>query len=388
MKFQQEIQTQNQIQNQNDRIILVISDLHLGAGNLINGQKNHLEDFYFDRELLQFLEYYSSAEYENSNIELVINGDFLDFLATPFVKFFDDEFWSERASIEKLKLILNAHPLVIKELVTFISKPNKKVTYIIGNHDAEMIFNQVRELFLEQFPTQSREKIHFVIFDTHYSPVKEILIKHGHQYEPAHYNNPKKSLIKTTSNENFFLPPWGTYYVTKIINKFKAERAFINSIRPVRTFIIHGLLFDTLFTIRFIFANIYYFFMVIFLNYFRKKRNLSLREVIRHSWNEIQLFQDYEEITRDEFSKNPNLKVLIVGHTHIPGYRTYINGNTFINTGSWTKMFNMDFTKRQDGRKLTYALISIREGPWPQCSIAPELLVWEGHRNLPYSNFY
>ncbi|MBF0297595.1 MAG: metallophosphoesterase [Oligoflexia bacterium] len=384
MKFQQEIQNENENKNENEKLILVISDLHLGAGNLINGQKNHLEDFYFDYELEEFLQYYSSNEYKDFPVELVINGDFLDFLSIPFVKFFDDEFWSERASIEKLKLILKAHQKVIKELVGFISEANKKITYIVGNHDAEMIFSKVRELFLQEFPPVVREKINFIIFENNYFPIKEILIKHGHQYEPAHYNNPQKSIIKTTSGESYFLPPWGTYYVTKIINKFKAERSFINSIRPVHTFIIHGLLFDTLFTIRFLFANFYYLFMVIFLNYFRKKRHLSLKEVLRHSWDEIQLFHDYEEITRDEFIKNPHIKVLIVSHTHVPGFRTFIDGTTFINTGSWVKMFNLDFTKRQDGRKLTYALITTKENKL----IRPTLLVWEGHRNLPYSNFY
>jgi len=79
------------------KLVLVISDLHLGAGKQLRGRRNLLEDFHFDNELIDFLNYHSSDEYENKPVELVINGDFLDFLAVPYVEFFDDEFWSEEA---------------------------------------------------------------------------------------------------------------------------------------------------------------------------------------------------------------------------------------------------------------------------------------------------
>ena len=85
-----------------DKTILVISDIHLGAGEIVNGKRNLLEDFHYDKELIEFLDYYSRGFYSEKEVELIINGDFLDFLAVPFVEFFDDEFWSEEAALEKL----------------------------------------------------------------------------------------------------------------------------------------------------------------------------------------------------------------------------------------------------------------------------------------------
>ena len=133
--------------NKVQKTILVISDLHLGAGIQVNGRKNPLEDFNSDKELVDFLNYYSSDKFVSQEVELIINGDFFDLLAVPYVKYFDDEFWSEKAALEKLELILKAHPEVMDALKEFLSKKNKKIVYIIGNHDAELVFESLKERF-------------------------------------------------------------------------------------------------------------------------------------------------------------------------------------------------------------------------------------------------
>ena len=100
------------------------------------GQVNNLEDFNFDQELVQFFQYYSSGDYKGQEVEVIINGDFIDFLAVPYVSYFDDKFWSAKASVEKLKIVIDAHLEVFNEMKRFIGQENKKITYIIGNHDA------------------------------------------------------------------------------------------------------------------------------------------------------------------------------------------------------------------------------------------------------------
>ena len=67
--------------NNVQKVILVISDLHLSAGKMIKGKRNLLEDFHYDNELVDFLNYYSMGDYKDIPVELVINGDFFDFLA-------------------------------------------------------------------------------------------------------------------------------------------------------------------------------------------------------------------------------------------------------------------------------------------------------------------
>lgn len=140
------------------KTILVISDLHLGAGLIVNKRKNFLEDFHYDKELIEFIEYHGSMHYQEREVELIINGDFLDLLAVPFVPYFDDEFWSESAALEKLKLIVKAHPEVFEALRNFLTFPNNRLVYILGNHDAELVFESLRQYIIDLFPKDDQHK--------------------------------------------------------------------------------------------------------------------------------------------------------------------------------------------------------------------------------------
>ena len=146
-----------------NKTILVISDLHLGAGANFNGKRNFLEDFHHDRELVEFLDYYSTGSYKSRTVELIINGDFFDFLAVPFVPYFADEFWSESAALDKLKIILKAHPEVIDAMDRFLNQKNKKMVYIIGNHDGELVFDKVRNHFIQTLSDTAREHFSFYL---------------------------------------------------------------------------------------------------------------------------------------------------------------------------------------------------------------------------------
>lgn len=371
------------------KLILVISDLHLSAGKTIKGKRNLLEDFHYDNELVDFLNYYSAGDYENVEVELVINGDFLDFLAVPYVEFYDDEFWSETAALAKLRMIMNAHLGVLEALKRFLSKPLKKVVYIIGNHDAEFVFDSLKDEFLTFFGEFRKNIILSNSISTHV-PVKGVCIQHGHQYERAHEFDQENSVIETLHGEKYFIPPWGSYYVTNVINKYKQERSFINSVRPIKHFIIHGILFDTFFTIRFILSNFYYFFMVRFWHFYMTKK--SLRQVFENIFRELELFQDYETLTRQFFDKNSQSRVLIVGHTHNPSLRIYNDGTVFINTGTWTRMVNLDLGKWSHHNVLTYAKIVVKAHDYEiedfDKNVEVDLKHWLGINNFPYSEYH
>lgn len=377
-----------------EKTIIVISDLHLGAGLNVNNRRNFLEDFHYDKELIEFIEYYSSGHYLDREVELIINGDFFDLLAVPFVKYFDDEFWSEKASMDKLKMILEAHAGVMDALNDFISYPNNRVVYILGNHDAELVFESLRDYLLAQFSEKDRFKFRILLNDeTVYIPEEGIVLKHGHEYEMAHQYSVKDCIATDINHNKYFIPPWGSYYVTRVINKFKEGRDYINAVRPVNKFIINGIIYDPLYTFRFIFANFYYFMMVRFVMIF--KQNKKLAEVFNHVKNEVQLFQNYESLTEEFVTSDENIKALIVGHTHDPIFREYDDGSIFINTGTWTKMYNLDFGKNFHGAKLTFAKIDVKEKITPTEGesvgrfdhLEINLNEWRGRSDLPFREF-
>jgi len=375
--------------NKSKKIILVISDLHLGAGDEVNGRRNNLEDFQSDQELVQFIDYYSTGEYLNKEIELVINGDFVDLLAVPYIKYFDDEYWSEKAALEKLDLILKAHPEVMEALARFLSTKHKKIVYIIGNHDAELLFDSLKKRFVSEFPENLRDQVIIKNELNLYNPAPGIYIQHGHEYESLHTFDEKSSLVESSKGEKYFIPPWGSYYVTHVVNKYKQERDHVNAVRPVRNFIIHGLLFDTFFIIRFLIANAYFYFMIRFLRYYRLK--LGWKNILKDVVSELTLFQDYETLTRSFFSEKKDSKVLIVGHTHEPIYREYSDGTIFINTGTWTRMVNLDLSHDMNGTALTYAKIQIYNNDYDMSdfskSVDVSLNKWVPKTDLPFEEF-
>lgn len=372
------------------KLILVISDLHLGAGAVVEGRRNALEDFHSDQELVDFMNYYSTGEYANTEVELIINGDFLDLLAVPYVKYFDDEYWSEKASLEKLEMVLKAHPEVMQSMQNFLKQKNKSIVYIIGNHDSELVFDSLQERFLKEFDEESRKKITLSRDITTYEPAKGVYLQHGHEYELAHQFDPNDTIVESSKGEKYFIPSWGSYYVTHVVNKYKQERHHANAVRPIRNFLIHGMIFDTFFTLRFMIANFYYFMMVRFLHYYRLK--LGWKKIIEESLNQLTLFQDFEDITRDFFKEYSDAKVLIVGHTHEPVFREFKDGTKFINTGTWTRMVNLDLGRSPHETLLTYAKVQINKRDYELAEfddvVQVDLHKWVPKTDLPYESAF
>src|SRR5438046_10672989 len=119
------------------RPILVISDLHIASGPLDDCDEelqSHFESFIED--LCSRV----------SDLELVLNGDFLDFVqAEPWAGFdlesVSDEgvplCFTEEQSIAKLESIYSAHTSVFKALRGFLeARTGNLVTVLPGNHDA------------------------------------------------------------------------------------------------------------------------------------------------------------------------------------------------------------------------------------------------------------
>lgn len=371
------------------KFAIIISDLHLGAGVQYNGRRNLLEDFHFDQEFVEFLKYYSTNEYADAEVELIINGDFLDLLAVPFVKYFDDEFWSEKAGLEKLKICCEAHPEAMEALDKFLSAKGKSLNYILGNHDCELVFDSLKEYFLSLFKEENQKKITINNENVLYSPVKGVYIQHGHEYEIAHQYDPMDTTITSQTGEKYFIPSWGSYYVTHVVNKYKQEKEHINAVRPIKNFLIHGFIFDTFFTIRLIIANVYFFIMMRFMQYF--KSNGGWKGAITNLAKELELFQDFETLTQEFFEEHDDAKVLIVGHTHKPTYSVNSDNNVFINTGTWTRMIGLDLEYDSFGISLTYALISIENDDFEvddfDKNVEVVLNKWVGKNEFPFEQY-
>jgi UDP-2,3-diacylglucosamine pyrophosphatase LpxH len=371
-----------------DRIKVIISDCHLSGGKIFEGALNPHEDFFFDDEMCDFFRYFSTGEYgENAwgpvEVELFINGDFFDFLNVPYEGEFEDVI-TEDISLYKAKAIIDGHPKVMAALKDFASKPGKKITYMIGNHDADLFFPKVRETIIRTWDAKGQcpsENVSIIADQDRVNWEGGVEIHHGNQFEAVHVLNFEKPLLEAYNDKPVLNIPWGSFYVLKIVNRLKVERQYLDKVRPIRVFILIGLLFDPWFTLKYVFLTSFYFLKTRFV--YSPKRRSSIKVTAKilkeHSGS---LLQDLEYEARALLTEKPEIKTVIFGHTHKPMNKIWPDGKQYINTGTWTRMVNLDLQNLGRQYSLTFALVRLRDG-----AASCELRQWNGEVG-PHRVFY
>jgi UDP-2,3-diacylglucosamine pyrophosphatase LpxH len=234
-----------------DRKIFIISDVHVGAGRLDDCDAEldgHLCDFF--REL---------AAREEA-VELVINGDFLEFIQAPpwqgrelESKTLDKTplcFTAEQSRL-KLEEICKAHSPIFHGLGYFLGvKSENRLTILPGNHDADFFWEGVRESFLDKVCQPgggTRGQVDFVLEQV-YRPADApgVWIEHGHQYDPVNAfmvgGEPKWSrenppILKDRHGEERLLECVGTRLLIKYLNKIDYDYPFVDNVKPLGKFI-------------------------------------------------------------------------------------------------------------------------------------------------------
>jgi UDP-2,3-diacylglucosamine pyrophosphatase LpxH len=365
------------------KVKFVISDCHLSAGRFFEGQLNPHEDFHFDDEMCELFEHFSKGEYGEGpdgpvDVELFINGDYFDFLNVPYKGEFEDVI-TEEIALYKCEAIIQGHPKVMAALKRFASMPGKRISYLVGNHDADLFFPKIRERITREWDPEGRypsDKVQIVTDRDRVRYEGGVEIHHGNQFEAVHVFNFEKPLLEQPGSESAVLNlPWGSFYVLKIINRLKWEREFLDKVRPVKAFILFGLIMDPLFTLKFCFLSAFYFLKTRFV--YSRKRRSRLSVTARILQEETSNFLlDLERQSRDLMEADPEIKTVIFGHTHKPMDKVWPDGRQYINTGTWTKMINLDWRHLGQQYSLTFALIQIEDGK-ARC----ELRHWVGEQS-------
>src|SRR5690349_21073839 len=147
------------------KIKVVVSDFHLGKGHILaDGSLNIFEEFYYDDKFTEFLDYYSSGEFTEADVEVIINGDFLNLLQTDYKGHFTTVL-TESIDLHKVKAIVEGHKSVFEALKRFASRPHKRLTYVVGNHDQGMLWQKTREYLDEVCGTRINFKNIVYFFD-------------------------------------------------------------------------------------------------------------------------------------------------------------------------------------------------------------------------------
>ena len=87
-------------------------------------------------------------------------------------------FGHKKQVLKNLKIIMDAHKEVFEALKSFTCGKNKILTYLIGNHDAEVELQDCQKHLVDYFDN----KINIIdLCSKGYFPISSIQIAHGHQ---------------------------------------------------------------------------------------------------------------------------------------------------------------------------------------------------------------
>ena len=224
------------------RQVFVISDIHLGGRYPESGDP---EDRGFRistqvSQLTSFVEALAARPAGEPDTELVINGDFIDFLAesdasssswVPFTP-------NPRAATLKLDAIVERDKPLFDALGRLLSNGHR-LTILLGNHDLELALPQVRRRLAELMGVGGRHLFQF-IYDGEAYVVGDALIEHGNRYDMFNVVDHDalrryRSLLSRNQDvpsEYLFDAPTGSKIVASIMNPIKSLYPFIDLLKP------------------------------------------------------------------------------------------------------------------------------------------------------------
>ncbi len=350
------------------KLKLVISDLHLGRGRTLpGGATNPLEEFYFGQKLVEFLQYYCSGEFRDADVELIINGDFLNCLQVDYRGHFLTVL-TEGISVEVIQSILDGHKEVFEALKAFAQMPNRSITYIVGNHDQAMLWPAARDLFDKACGSNVKYKNLVYFFDG-------VHIEHGHMHEAANRFDPKRFFLKKNLPEPILNLPFGSHFFVDFVLKLKHVHPHVDKVRPFRRMMRWAIVNEFSFTVSSFLKLIKYFADAIFMKDARRQFPVSrILKVLAES----AIFPDLSEAARRVLN-DERVNIVIFGHSHVYQYRQWGVDKEYFNTGTWTDITSLDIASMGKITKLTYVLLE-----YPEDGTRPRgrLKEWRGFHRI------
>lgn len=363
------------------KIKLVISDCHLSRGKwLPDGRRNPLEDFHQDQRLLEMLDHYSSGQYADYDVELIVNGDFFDPLAViplpdrrshvPYLEFPIEV--EEEAAVRQFKIIAEGHPIVLKALRLFLER-GKRIVFRWGNHDASILWPRVQGFLRELLGPKTSEQLVFqqdaYIFD-------RICVDHGHQLEVFNHFDEKNLFIERSTKTGLVKIqnlPFGSFFVLGFLNRLKLERSYINQINPLQTYVRLSMFMEPMFFVRNGFRVLWFFIKMRFITHpMRFARFRKTLMLIAEAFRRPSLEDEAEKIF-DVGGPDLPYDTIIMGHNHKAAQRMFPGGKQYINTGTWIPITSLDMGTLGHRILRTYALIEYIDG-----NARASLKIWHG----------
>jgi UDP-2,3-diacylglucosamine pyrophosphatase LpxH len=220
--------------------VFIISDLHLGGRPASAGTRG----FQMMTHANVLAEFIQGLSYQQISTELIIAGDFLDFLAEEsgamprWVPVIDDPQHALRVFLD-----IAADPerglCHVFHALKLFTAAGHRVTLLLGNHDIELSYPAVRSALRAQICAPGTHNYQFIYDGEAYS-LGNALIEHGNRYDAFnvidHDLLRRRRSLQSRSQEvavdEEFSAPIGSHLVAEIMNPLKERYAFIDLLKP------------------------------------------------------------------------------------------------------------------------------------------------------------
>ncbi len=210
---------------------IIISDLHFG-------QNDDFDIFQANGKDAAFEAFLAHCGDTDRPVELIINGDFVDFLQLkPWDIYLNQGTKSIRQqALVKAQAIVQGNHRAFKALADFLAKPNARIVILLGNHDVELAYDEVWavvEKAILAFGGQ-QNRLRLINRATQYNPgIGGVLvhIEHGNFGDPFNELNYTELFADAETNSGYHLPP-GTRFVYEVMNQFKEHLRFVDLLKP------------------------------------------------------------------------------------------------------------------------------------------------------------
>jgi UDP-2,3-diacylglucosamine pyrophosphatase LpxH len=216
-----------------DRYVAFISDLHVGAGRQPNGDWKQTEDFRWQNDFNRFLDFISEGS--KNKTDLVLVGDVFELWQSPTMTCSadlaspgcvvpdcnesDTEIGcSEPEARARLDYTLRQHRDFVDALRQFAARGANRVYFIPGNHDAALLFPDVRKLLLDNFKNlsvQVQDQGYWLSLDG------QIYSDHGHQFDDVNTFTKWPRPFVQRNGVTYLRKPWGENMVQQFYNEYE-----------------------------------------------------------------------------------------------------------------------------------------------------------------------
>ena len=179
-----------------------------------------------------------------------------------------------------------------------------------------------------------------------------------HRFEPINTVPRAKQVIAGPNNLPILNLPWASLFCIYLLPKLKSIRPFIDKVRPLSLYVKWTIIHDFRFFLYLSWTVIAYCIRTQFRPYGRYNKNfkISLRQVFK-----IAVHPKYEKNAKRVFATRPDVKVVVMGHTHITEWRRFKDGKLYFNTGTWNQVPSVDAGMHKNISNLTYVCIELNE---------------------------